>query len=203
MSTGYQNHLNFPHTTAGSGGRISNVFDAGGRKWQSVVAGVTTTYFGDIEYEGSSIKALYHADGRIGRLSNGTYEYQYYIKDHLGNTRVIFKNASTLLEMHYYPFGERACSSHKKWLVGEEKRNVHPASEARSGHEVKTLCAIAKVLLRKQEGNFYTAGTALKYKYNGKELISGMSWYDYGARHYDPCVGRFMGWIHWRMLLQT
>ena len=32
------------------------------------------------------------------------------------------------------------------------------------------------------------------YKYNGKELDrkGGLDWYDYGARHYDPVLGRFM-----------
>jgi hypothetical protein len=28
----------------------------------------------------------------------------------------------------YYAFGERACSSHPKWLVGEVKRSYRPAS---------------------------------------------------------------------------
>ena len=31
------------------------------------------------------------------------------------------------------------------------------------------------------------------YKYNGKELDrkSGLDWYDYGARHYDPAIGKW------------
>jgi RHS repeat-associated protein len=34
---------------------------------------------------------------------------------------------------------------------------------------------------------------AQPYKYNGKELdnMNGLNWYDYGARHYDPTIGRF------------
>ncbi|WP_294550842.1 RHS repeat-associated core domain-containing protein [uncultured Bacteroides sp.] len=37
-------------------------------------------------------------------------------------------------------------------------------------------------------------GTAQPYKYNGKELDrkGGLDWYDYGARHYDAALGRFI-----------
>lgn len=145
------NHLNLPHTISGTGGTISNVYDAAGKKWQSTVGGITTTYFGDVEYEGNAIKAIYHPDGRI--LKNGsTYDYQYYVKDHLGNVRIVCNSAGTIQsEHHYYPFG------------------------------------------LKMEGVFDSTGYNQKYRYNGKELYaSGLGWYDYGARFYDPSIGRFM-----------
>jgi RHS repeat-associated protein len=160
---------------------ISNVYDAPGRKWQSTQGGVTTTYFGDVEYErpihdsrsddvrqcvkgvnresgwAGAIKAIYHQDGRI--LNNaGSYEYQYYIKDHtprrtcLGNVRIVCNSAAVIQsEQHYYPFGLN------------------------------------------MEGNFTATGHNQKYRYNGKELYGGLGWYDYGARYYDPSVGRFTG----------
>jgi RHS repeat-associated protein len=93
--------------------------------------------------------------------------------------------------------GERGCSSHTKWLVAEVKRSYRPATRCNIGRGaisgVKTLCATAKVLLRQAlEGNFHTSGTNQKYRYNGKELYgAGLGWYDYGARYYDPCLGRF------------
>ncbi|MCI5054665.1 MAG: RHS repeat-associated core domain-containing protein [Flavobacteriales bacterium] len=36
-------------------------------------------------------------------------------------------------------------------------------------------------------------GTENQYKYNGKELITdgGLNWYDYGARWYDPSIGKW------------
>ena len=43
-------------------------------------------------------------------------------------------------------------------------------------------------------GVFATAGNTQPYKYNGKEFDTkkGLNWYDYGARHYDAVLGRFI-----------
>ena len=44
-------------------------------------------------------------------------------------------------------------------------------------------------------GLFATSSSNVQsYKYNGKELDTknGLNWYDYGARHYDAALGRFM-----------
>ncbi len=42
-------------------------------------------------------------------------------------------------------------------------------------------------------GVFASTGNVQPYKYNGKELDTekGLNWYDYGARMYDPALGRF------------
>ena len=92
------------------------------------------------------------------------WHYQYAIKDHLGNTRILFhdqdvngsisSSTEVLTEEHYYPFG---MSMKGDW------NKVHNA-----GYD---------------------------YKYNGKELHDdhGLNWYAYGARYYDPSIGRFTG----------
>ena len=43
-------------------------------------------------------------------------------------------------------------------------------------------------------GVFASSGNVQPYKYNGKELDrkNGLEWYDYGARHYDAALGRFL-----------
>ena len=43
-------------------------------------------------------------------------------------------------------------------------------------------------------GVFAATNNVQPYKYNGKEFDSknGLNWYDYGARHYDAALGRFI-----------
>ena len=43
-------------------------------------------------------------------------------------------------------------------------------------------------------GVFAATNNVQPYKYNGKEFDTknGLNWYDYGARHYDAALGRFV-----------
>lgn len=43
-------------------------------------------------------------------------------------------------------------------------------------------------------GGIFASTNIQPYKYNGKEYDTkkGLNWYDYGAKHYDPVLGRFM-----------
>jgi RHS repeat-associated protein len=68
----------------------------------------TQDYVGGIEYKNNVLEAMYHAEGRAYR-SGTTWQYEYTLKDHLGNSRVTFRDkngtAEILQENHYYPFG--------------------------------------------------------------------------------------------------
>ncbi|MFM9951079.1 MAG: RHS repeat domain-containing protein [Saprospiraceae bacterium] len=79
-------------------------------KFTAANTGTETTqnYVSGIEYNGIAVEAVYHEEGRL--VPNGTaWHYEYTLKDHLGNSRVMFRaNGSTaqvLQENHYYPFG--------------------------------------------------------------------------------------------------
>ena len=66
-----------------------------------------------MEYDGSSVEVIYHAEGRATPDGSG-YRYEYTLRDHLGNSRVMFADLNgdnevdeteILQENHYYPFG--------------------------------------------------------------------------------------------------
>jgi len=69
-------------------------------------------YISNFEYnKNMQLEYIHTSEGRI-RMSSGTPIYDYYLKDHLGNTRVVFTdNGSGTPEVqqvsNYYPFGMR------------------------------------------------------------------------------------------------
>jgi RHS repeat-associated protein len=148
------NFLNLPKRVGTTSQYISYIYSADGTKLAKVgTDGVVTTYAGSFVYEGSSLKYIIHPEGMY--LPGGNY--QYYLKDHLGNTRLMVNTLGTggtiVQQTDYYPFGMEIAS--------------------------------------------YNGGVDNRYRYNGKELqtdeINGkkLDWYDYGARFYDPALGRW------------
>ncbi len=98
----------------GSTQRIENIYDAEGTKLsQKLVNGTTTIatdYMGDLIYRNDSLKTISNDEGRITYKNDTTYKYQFFIIDHLGNTRAIIErlDATTALvqETHYGAWGE-------------------------------------------------------------------------------------------------
>ncbi|MFD2520348.1 RHS repeat domain-containing protein [Emticicia soli] len=94
--------------------RIENVYAADGQKlFQKIINGsnvIRTDYIGDLVYKNDTLISILHDEGKIRFDSLGLAHYQYFITDHLGNTRVIFErlNDSVYLaqENHYGAWGE-------------------------------------------------------------------------------------------------
>ena len=169
------NYLNLPTKISfGSSKSITFTYDATGRKLKKVTAGGAgaenyTQYYADgLEYRSTTLEAIYHDEGRLTPKSGGGWQYEYSIRDHLGNTRVTFadkdgdntisvtNSASTnevLQENHYTPFGLEL------------------------GYAWMNDAALADS----------------KYTFGGKEFSAdfGLKLLDYGARWYDPAVGRW------------
>ena len=161
--------------TKSGGVAITFSYDASGRKYKKSVTGTDTyvkDYINGIDYKDGSLEAIYHEEGRVGKDASGNLRYEFTIRDHLGNSRVMFAdingdgtiqlddpdtpaNESELLqENHYYPFG---MNMEGGWTAQVGEKN--------------------------------------QYQYNGKELNEDLDlgWSDYGARWYDAAVGRFTG----------
>ncbi|HYH56804.1 MAG TPA: RHS repeat-associated core domain-containing protein, partial [Anseongella sp.] len=105
------NHLNLPQTITATAGNVTYTYDATGRKLRSIngASGQTRDYVDGIEYAGGTLELIRMEEGRIIK-SGSSYEYDYVLKDHLGNSRVGFKQSSSPtttpnFTADYYPFG--------------------------------------------------------------------------------------------------
>lgn len=158
------NYLNLPEEIWLENDRcIRFTYDATGNKLARVATGGNyfvpekTDYCNNYIYLDDSLAYILTDEGRLVKEGSG-FVHEYFLRDHLGNTRVCFRDSAGMAEVtqetHYYPFGLE--------LHGIGKTSVELSNT---------------------------------YLYNGKELHPehGLEWYDYGARFYDPQVGRFVG----------
>ncbi|MBI5216818.1 MAG: RHS repeat-associated core domain-containing protein [Ignavibacteriae bacterium] len=161
------NDLNLPTTITWTDGRkLKLLYTATGSKLRMMTYDATGTmteqreYVNGFEYKQGANPYLQQLPMSEGRVVNGGtgFQYEYSLKDHLGNVRVTFvpgvdaqgqPKAQLQDETFYYPFG----LTEAQQISGEQNR----------------------------------------YLYNGKELVNNhnLQWYDYGARWYDPQLGRW------------
>jgi RHS repeat-associated protein len=166
------NYLNLPEQVQfGANDNLRYTYDAAGNKLVKVVDGTVAgnntrlDYSGNFLYENGELKAIFTSAGRIIPFDNGgetVFKFEYNLQDHLGNTRVVFSGHS----------------------------NGQPELM-----QVTDYYPFGMVM--NQENYFASGVLSNKYLYNNKELqddeLAGNSlgWYDYGARFYDPELGRW------------
>jgi len=122
-----------------------------------------------------------HAEGYVNVLDYEQINYVYTYKDHLGNIRLRYTlnpeetvtELAILEEDHYYPFG----------LKHIGYNNEHEMI----GIDVEGTVVLVPVTHVFGEETY-------KYKFGGMELQKefGIEMYDFGARNYDPAIGRWM-----------
>ena len=104
------NLLNLPSRITYSDGRMADyVYSATGTKLSvTYTNGGTTTnnqYCGNMLYENGTLKQIL-IDGGYITFNGSTPQYHFYLKDHLGNNRVVVNASGTVEQVtHYYPFG--------------------------------------------------------------------------------------------------
>lgn len=182
------NHLNLPvEVTFGTTGSIDYIYSADGIKMQKNVNEnstpvVTTDYIDGFQYIDDQLEFFPHAEGTVmityGETGLPYFNYVYHFTDHLGNIRMRYaKDPSDgvikiLEESHYYPFGLKQKGYNQTSLTFKKDLD-----------SPITLTPVDPFL-----------GTSYKYGYNGKELNEelGLNYLDFGARNYDPALGRWM-----------
>jgi RHS repeat-associated protein len=158
----YYDHNNLPLTVTGAT-YSEYVYDANGIKLASYTDSHNTLFAANALFNNfsSNISFIHTEEGRAVRNADGSYRYEYFIKDHLGNTRQSIdkynNTARVIQEDNYCAFGLSV--------------------------------------------NKYNFSSDNKYLYNGKEKLfmkdvqenaqHDLEWYDYGARFYDPVIGRW------------
>lgn len=104
------NLLNLPSKITYQDGRMINyVYSVTGTKLSvTYTNGGTTTnnqYCGNMLYENGTLKQILINGGYI-TFNGSTPQYHFYLKDHLGNNRVVVNASGTVEQVnHYYPFG--------------------------------------------------------------------------------------------------
>ena len=174
------NYLNLPKEVKFNNSntkKINYTYDAVGTKLRKVVndnGNVTTTdYAGNYVYENNDLQFFNTAEGYVAVTVIKTFpiqfifKYVYQYKDHLGNIRLsysdnVLKNGSI----------------EQNEII--EESNYQPFGLKMHGFNSNVS----------SNGN----SLAQHYKYNGKELLEelGLNTYDFGARNYNPALGRWM-----------
>lgn len=175
------NHLNLPtkimFSTNGSPS-ISYIYDAIGKKLQKIVRTYssktqTTTTVDTYYLNGFQYKSTYSTSPTIRTIPLVSLEFfptaEGYVEPVGGSYKYVYQYKDHLGNVRV---------SYDKTLSIQEENNYYPFGLKHAGYA----------------NTISSTNSALKYKYNGKELQDelGLNMYDYGARNYDPALGRFM-----------
>uniref|UniRef100_UPI003F719072 RHS repeat-associated core domain-containing protein n=1 Tax=Dyadobacter bucti TaxID=2572203 RepID=UPI003F719072 len=100
------NSLDLPKTVTIGAKTFSYDYDATGTKHQYIADTLTIKYAGGFEYNGANtFKRLALSDAQAV-FRKDSLCFDYYLKDHLGNVRVVFDEKGKILQKtDYYPFG--------------------------------------------------------------------------------------------------
>jgi RHS repeat-associated protein len=191
------NHLNLPTKIVfnnSEDNKIEYLYNAIGQKLRKIVTQMVcrswrgtvtceltvgkTEYLSGFQYVNDVLDYFPQPEGYVKVFQEDImyFFYVYNYTDHLGNVRLSYgldPGTTTLKifeENNYYPFGLK----HNNYNVSKKHY---------------TMNGLATTI-----ANCNGCYEGYNYKFNGKELQDelGLNMYDYGARNYDPAIGRWM-----------
>jgi RHS repeat-associated protein len=175
------NHLNLPSVITVTGkGTITYTYDAAGNKLRKVTVDTTvspsrtttTLYIGGAVYQNDTLQFIAHEEGRMRPGASG-FNYDYMIKDHLGNVRVILTEEQ---KSDMYPAASMETANA---TVEETFYSNLPATriEAPGGYGGGTPQKVAKV---RGDGNKIGPAIILKVMAGDKFNLTVNSWWNSG-----------------------
>jgi RHS repeat-associated protein len=165
-------------------------YDANGNLMKDLNKGISSIQYNILNLpsvvtfsDGSTITCTYAADGtklHTGHTAGGTTTLTYYC----GNVIYEGTTAKLLLEGEGY-VNLTGTQQYHYYLKDHQDNNRVVINQAGTVEETNHYYPFG--------GVFAAIGNVQHYKYNGKELNTkkGLNWYDYGARYYDPALGRW------------
>ena len=183
------NHLNLPSVISVTGkGTISYTYDATGIKLQKTVIDATnsntttiTTYINGFEYENSELKQFGHEEGRVRRKPDGSYVYDYFMKDHLGSVRVTLTEEETAQVYRMATMELDSAQQEETYYANiAETRSLKPSAYPDRDNANKYVA--------KLDGKLKKAGPSilLKVSAGDKINIQAKSWYQYNGKKVGP-----------------
>ncbi|MFN8337058.1 MAG: DUF4329 domain-containing protein [Cyclobacteriaceae bacterium] len=124
------NFMNLPEIVTRPGDKqLQYIYDASGRKLRQEVSknGVmekTTDYAGEYIYENDTLRFINHEEGRL--VPDGVHwEYQYHLKDHLGNVRMTFTSKRVVDNPVATMETANATAEHSEFLYYDEAVKIN------------------------------------------------------------------------------
>lgn len=180
-----------------------------------------TEYRGNLVYENDSLRYVL-VDGGLIDMNYSEPQYQFFLKDHLGGTRVVAKANGTVVQMnHYYPYGgsfadNKQLAFHEVHQTlpgigdiledGDNKVNLDNVSKDDSQLTIYDKSTASGFTTSGDSGDGAVIGGAVPeengsvamgysrqpYRFSGNEQYSETGLYDFKARQYSPSIARFL-----------
>jgi RHS repeat-associated protein len=144
----------------------------------------TRDYVNGVEYKDRLLERVAHSEGAVVRNAHGQYQHEYILRDHLGNTRVTFRDGVYKGEPYWN-------YSNYTYVVPDNTGYNDGVVTTADIQQIHHTYPFGMAM----EGNWNSIGSAgnNQYLYNGKQYNDdfGLGEYDYGARWYDPSIARW------------